>query len=471
MTPQPLLLAIAALIVSLAFTSVTAQIPLGSDPVTGPNQAVIAPSQPTTRISMQSATDLLIKNNLSVIAARYNVDILRAQRIALGLRPRPSITVSGTQFAVPGVFRHPANLIHSNTSSAANTTYLVEVDQLFERGNKRELRISQANLNTQAAEAQVKDDLRQQLFQLRQAFFTAVLARENLRVARENLNHFSDTERILFAQVKEGYTAGVDLKRIQLQQLQFSSDVSRAEQSYEQSLRDVLNLTGSGDAPSLANVMHTTGVVGTPSAIPGLDGSLEVVEGNLEIIPTLLWIDDLRALALANRPDIRAAELSLEAAQKGVELAEALRARDVTVGAQYSRTGGDNTMGVVVSAPLVTRRFANSAIAQATAAKLQAKAQLRLTKTQALTDVEKAFTAYNVSRERLRLFTSSALRTAADVRHIEEIAYRDGAKGLLDYLDAQRTFNQTLVDYNQARFDFLMSLYQLEFATGSAIVK
>jgi cobalt-zinc-cadmium efflux system outer membrane protein len=71
----------------------------------------------------------------------------------------------------------------------------------------------------------------------------------------------------------------------------------------------------------------------------------------------------------------------------------------------------------------------------------------------------------------LRLFTGSALGTAADVRHIEEIAYRDGAKGLLDYLDAQRTYNQTLVDYNQARFDFLMSLYQLEFATGSAIVK
>src|SRR5260370_19266628 len=143
MTPQTLLLAIAALIVSLAFTSATAQIPLASDPVTGPNQAVIAPSQPTTRLSLQSATDLLIKNNLSVIAARYNVDILRAQRIAAGLRPRPSITVSATQLAVPGVFQHPANLIHSNTSSAANTNYLIEDDQLLELGRNREVRISQ----------------------------------------------------------------------------------------------------------------------------------------------------------------------------------------------------------------------------------------------------------------------------------------------------------------------------------------
>ncbi len=441
---------------------------------------VLPPSQATqsatevnqlSHLTLQRATDLLIANNLAVIAARFNVDILRAQRIAAGLKPRPTLTFSATQFALPEVFRNPRNLIHSNTLSAANTTYLVEVDQLFERGNKRNLRISQADANTRAAEAQVKDALRQQLFQLRQAFLTAVLARDNLRVAKENLNHFNQTERILFAQVREGYAAGVDLKRVQLQELQFQSDVTSAEQSYEQSVRDVLNLIGKGDAPSLANNAQLTGAAETPSTLPGLDGSLEVVDGSLEVIPTLLWIDDLRRMALANRPDIRAAELILEAAQKGVELAEAQRARDVTVGTQYSRTGGDNTVGVVLSTPLTTRRFANSATAQATAARLQAEAQLRLTRTQALTEVEKAFTAYHISRERLRLFTSNALNLAADVRRIEEIAYRDGAKGLLDYLDAQRTYNQTQFAYNQARFDFLLSLYQLEFATGTTIVK
>ena len=197
----------------------------------------------------------------------------------------------------------------------------------------------------------------------------------------------------------------------------------------------------------------------------------EFIDGNLEIIPELLWIDDLRRMALANRPDIKAAQLNVEAANAGLKLAEAQRVRDVTVGGQYSRTGSDNTVGAVVGLPLKIGPRANAAIAQATSTKLQAEAQLRLVRTQALTDVEKAFTTYQVSRDRLRLFTGDALATANDVRRIEEIAYRDGAKGLLDYLDAQRTYNQTLVDYNQARFDFLMSLYQLEFATGSAIVK
>ncbi len=441
---------------------------------TSPNTDSSAPSgipsaQSPTRLSLQSATDLLIKNNLAVTAARYNVDILRAQRIAAGLRPNPSVTFSATQFTIPRVFRHPRELIHTNDENgAANTSYTVEVDQLIERGNKRALRSQQADLNTKAAEAQVRDALRQQLFQLRQAFFTAVLARENLRVAKESLEHFDRTENLLIVQVKEGYSAGVDLKRVQLQRLQFQRDVATAGQSYQQSLRDVLNLIGQGDAPSAAS---STQLIMKVNSKSDSDDSQDIIEGNLDVIPELLWIDDLRKMALANRPDIQAAQINLEAAERGMQLAQAQKARDVTVGGQYYRNGSDNTVGVVMSVPLRIGPRANAAIAQATATKLQAGAQLRLVRTQALTDVEKAFTAYLVSRDRLRLFTGTALSTAADVRRIEEIAYRDGAKGLLDYLDAQRTYNQTVVDYNQARYDFLLSLYQLEFATGATIVK
>jgi outer membrane protein, heavy metal efflux system len=421
------------------------------------------------RLTLQSATDLLIANNLSMLAARYNVDILRAQRVAAGLRPHPNLTFSAIQFTIPRDFTHPGQLLKTNEEGgAANTSYTVEVDQLIERGGKRTLRSQQGDLNTKSAEAGLRDTLRQQLFQLRQAFFTAVLARENLRVAQESLDHFNRTENLLIVQVKEGYSAGVDLKRVQLQRLQFQRDVANAGQGYQQSLRDVLNAIGEGDAPSAAS---STQLITKMDQKDGSDNSQEIIEGNLEVIPELLWIDDLRKLCLANRPDIQAAQLNVQAAEAGVALANAQRARDVTLGGQYSRNGSDNTVGGVVGIPLRIGPAAKAAIAQATATKLQAETQLRLVKGQALTDVEKAFAAYLVSRDRLRLFTGTALSTAADVRRIEEIAYRDGAKGLLDYLDAQRTYNQTVVDYNQARFDFLMSLYQLEFATGTSIVK
>src|ERR1700682_1029035 len=200
--PRTLLLAIGVLMVSLAFTQAMAQIPLASDPVIGSGQTAVCASQSTTRLALQTATDLLIRNNLTVIATRYNVDILRAQRIAAGLRPTPTITFSATQFAIPRVLRLPSDAVKTNNENgAANTTYTIEVDQLIERGGKRQLRSEQADLNAKAAEAQVQDALRQQLFQLRQAFFTAVLARENLRVAEENLDHFDRTQKLLFVQV------------------------------------------------------------------------------------------------------------------------------------------------------------------------------------------------------------------------------------------------------------------------------
>src|SRR5499427_306108 len=124
-------------------------------------------SKQPRRLTLESATDLLIANNLAVAAARFNVDILRAQRIAAGLRPHPNLIFSATQFTIPRVLNHPSEFIKTNEENgAANSSYTLEVDQLIERGNKRELRISQADLNTQVAEAQVTDALRQQLFQL-----------------------------------------------------------------------------------------------------------------------------------------------------------------------------------------------------------------------------------------------------------------------------------------------------------------
>src|ERR1700682_3488714 len=116
---QTLLLAIGALIVSLAFTSAIAQAPFPSDSVKGSGQTAIPPSQSATRLSLQAATDLLISNNLPVIAARYNVDILRAQRIAAGLHPNPTATFSATQFTIPRVFEHPGTAFKTNTDNGA----------------------------------------------------------------------------------------------------------------------------------------------------------------------------------------------------------------------------------------------------------------------------------------------------------------------------------------------------------------
>lgn len=289
-----------------------------------------------------------------------------------------------------------------------------------------------------------------------------------MRVALDNYKTFETSRVILTAQVKEGYAAGVDLKRVELQKLQFERDVSTAEQTFQQSTRDIYNLIGVGDSASFVDEAKNINYADA-ALIPQMKTELEILEGNLDIEPVLLSISDLRQAALQNRPDVKNAELNLEAARAGFKFAEAQQKRDITLGGQFSRVGSDDTFGVVATVPLGVKKRAELLQTQAQISVRLAESNLRQAQTQVLIDVEKAFTAYMTSRGRLRLFTSQALVNAFDVRKIEEIAYRDGAKSLLDYIDAQRVYNQTMLDYNQSRFDFLSSLAQLESATGTKL--
>ena len=138
---------------------------------------------------------------------------------------------------------------------------------------------------------------------------------------------------------------------------------------------------------------------------------------------------------------------------------------------EYQRNGGDNTVGATVSFPLFLSHKFEGQINQGLAQVQQAHVALDQAKLQAITDVEKAYQAYQASRQILQVYTTEALARAEESFRIAGVSYRQGATSLLELQDAQRTLNQTRVAANQAFFDYRMSLYQLEQATGKSLVK
>ena len=58
------------------------------------------------------------------------------------------------------------------------------------------------------------------------------------------------------------------------------------------------------------------------------------------------------------------------------------------------------------------------------------------------------------------------LSRATDVREITERAYRRGSATFLEFLDAQRAYNDTVQLRNGALGDFAKSLYSIDAATG-----
>jgi outer membrane protein TolC len=184
--------------------------------------------------------------------------------------------------------------------------------------------------------------------------------------------------------------------------------------------------------------------------------------------------------AIQNRPDVVAALRQAGAAAANRLLAEAQRTRDVTVGANWSRTRlpqnlppvsgatpyANDQFSLSLSIPVFTRGIVEGNIGVAAGQQAQAEAQARLALTQARSDFAAAWAAYEQSRALLALYTGGTIARAEEAYRSTESAYLAGGRSLIDVMDALRTLNATRTAANNARYAYLSALAQLEQATG-----
>jgi cobalt-zinc-cadmium efflux system outer membrane protein len=447
------------------------------------------------KLTLAQAEYLLLRRNLAILAARYKIDSSRAARLIAGYKPNPMLTIGAEQFPfyspLKGSF---PRFFTTNSDAGAQPTYTISVDKVWERGGKREFRVEQAEAGLKTSEAQMLDAVRTQMYQLRQAFAAATLARENLRLAETTWQDYEQTERLTEAKVELGDQAGMEIYRARAGRLQFQQAVLQARDAYEQAARDALNLLGGRQEDVVPATSSTSGVAESgPNSLSverpadSLLASINEIHaentagaGDQEQLPErsgsapieLVWkfddrpipqtIEELRNMALNERPDVQAARYTLKAAESALKLAKAQRVRDVIFSYEYQRSGGDSAAGMTAQIPLFVYNNQRAGIAQAEADVKAAEALVRQAELQALTDVEKAYQAHLTARRTLDLYNSQNLSQVEKLRQIANYSYREGASSLIEFLDAQRY-------YNQARADYQSSLWQLEQATGRTL--
>ncbi|HEY6402211.1 MAG TPA: TolC family protein [Blastocatellia bacterium] len=437
------------------------------------------------KLTLAQAEQLLLQRNLAVLAAKYQVDALRAARLIASFRPNPTLTLGGEQFILSSAFFR--NFFRTNTNTAAETTYTIRYEQLIERGGKRELRAELANYQLDAGAAQMLDAVRRELYQLQQAFTNAALARDNLLLAEATKQEYDQTIKVTEARVENGDLARVELYRAQMAALPYQQAVQQARTSYQQATHDILNLLGARvedvalkrpagpeNKTQIVQASFHTIDSGNGAIDPdrGASSNLEPGDAPLEIDfkfddrPISQTLAELRATALAERPDVIASRRLHDAAAKAVALARARRSRDLVMGVFYQHIGSDNTAGVNVSFPLLVYDKGYAAISQAQAQQESAVSLARDAELQAVTDVEKAYLAYQSARRILNIYSSSTIERAGRLKTIAAFSYKEGATSLLELLEAERSYNQTISSYNQARADYQAALWLLEQAIG-----
>jgi len=418
--------------------AVGAQTPPAQSPSPSPPQAQTLAQKPgAVTISLDDAIQMALVHNHNILAARTTIQQSEAEETTANLRPNP-VLIGDAQF-LP-IFQ-PSQFSADYIDDTAQ--FDLGVSYLFERGNKRQHRLQAARDVTTVTRSQVTDNERSLTFSVASQFINVELAESALALATQDRESFQNTVDITEARYKAGDISEDDLLKIKLQMLQFQTDVSAAQLARVQGLSDLRQLLG---YESIAADYDVAGAF-----------DYQPVKGNLE---------DFEAKALQNRPDLRAAQQGVAAANSQHELQKAIGKRDVTGQVNYTHITY-NTVSLFgqVQLPIFDRN--QGEIARTGYAITQAQEQEKFANGQVLTDVRDAFENLRSNDQIVGLYRSGYLDAAQQSRDISEYAYRHGAASLLDFLDAERSYRSTQLAYRQALASYLLAVEQIRQAIGT----
>ena len=377
-------------------------------------------------------------NNPTLQAQRTLISQNQEQEVTANLRPNPTLTWDAQYIPIftPDLF--------SSSYIDETAQFDVGIGYLFERGHKRQHRLQAAKDVTAVTEAQILDAERTTVANTAQQFIAALLAKSNLDFAEQLLDSYKHTVGISQEQNQAGAISKADLLKIQLQTLQFQTDVTSARIALVQALNSLRQLLGFDSVPREYDV-----------------------SGQLAYEPVTLSLDDLQARALTSRPDLLAAERGITAAKSQIDLAKANAKQDLNATFDYGHVNASNVAAFYFSIPLPIFNRNQGEVARTYYVLTQSQYQAKAARQQVLTDVKNSYETLLNSRDIVQLFDNGYLQQAEQSLDITKFSYEHGAASLLDFLDAERSYRSTELTYRQELANYMTALEQLRSSVGT----
>lgn len=392
---------------------------------------------------MEQAIQEALANNLDLASQRFNVSVAETRAITANLRPNPVLTVSGQTLNVLGANYNP-------NSPAGPNQFNVHTDFPIERGHKREERTAVAKQEKSLAELGVREMMRQVIFNVQSAFVDVQQAAENLKLAEENLQRLEGVVTINEARLKSGDLAKVELERSQVAALQFRANVQQAQLQLDQAKTQLQFLLGRKQP------VQNLAIAGPFRREDSKDAPAEMLR-----------------LALDRRPDYLLAQQAQARSRADLRLQLANGKVDYSVGTEYTHQRaygvGGSSLGVYFSVPLPVFNRNQGEILRAQREIEQGAARIEAQRVLIGNEIDKAYRQYTVARQLLTSVETGILTKARSVRDTTEYSYRRGEASLVEFLDAQRAFNDAMQTYNDARANFARSLYLLDTVSGATV--
>jgi cobalt-zinc-cadmium efflux system outer membrane protein len=400
----------------------------------------IAPSQPQVW-TWEQVKDRLELNNPTLLAGKLNIGELQAEEITAHFRPNPQLGLLADQ--IDPFSSGPSHGPFAYLLSSATVSYL------HERAHKRELRTDSAKMATAVGVSQQQDLERNLLFSLRGAFVQTLQAKAVLQFAKENLEYYDHVLKISRDRFEAGDIAQIDLDRLELQRVQYESDLQSADVNLRTAKIQLLTLLNDRTPVEQFDVV---GVFDFSDQVEALDA--------------------YRQIAMDTRPDLKAAVQSVEMAKMNYKLAEANGSTDPTITFDVGRNPPiDTYIGVGVNIPL---RIFDRNQGEKLRTKIDITRNERLrdaAQAQVFSDVDSAYATLNSNVILLRPYKDKYLAQAVRVRETIFFSYQHGGASLLDFLNAESDYRSVQLNYVNLVGSYLMAAAQLNLSVGREVVQ
>ena len=388
-------------------------------------------SEPNDAYTLNTVIELALERNPTMAGAQGVVQQSRGQQVAAGAYLNPSISGSTGR----GSIRDP-------NTGVKITERTVTVEQPLEWQGKRRARQQAADAGAAGAGAAMDETRLNVVAEVKVAFYHLLFAQRDVELTSQNLTMVEEVLRTVKARVAVGDATLFETMKASVEVQKATKEVARAQNALVVVRAKLDMVTGSALAKQYS------------------------IQGDFESLRQEPDRAALTARAIEQHPTLRRLAKLVEQAEFSTVLERESRIPNVTVHGNYHREAGDEAITAGLSVPIPLWYQRQGEIESALGTKYRAEAERLRAQNELIQAITQHVQDVRTANEQLQVFETGLLKQSEQTLRVARISFQQGAASLLDLLDSQRVYRQTLLEYVQARADLSIALARLERAVG-----
>jgi len=392
-------------------------------------------AQQELHLTISEAEEIFLKNNLQLIAEKYNINIAEANVIQAKLFENPNFTFEQN--------------IYNNDNEKYfdfNQQNIIQLEQLFELAGKRKKRTHLEQLNLEIAQIQFQEVLRELKNMLRENFIEVFYLQKSALIYDKGINYLTKLIGVYDKQYEKGNVSLMEKAR--LKALLFGLQIEKIESQKELiNARKELNILLNQNETTLVN--------------PMLEADIRNFSFDKDIYNRL-------TNEIENTPQMQIVKKEMQAAETNIKLQKAMRIPDLTLGLIYEREGNLRPENVAISMnipiPIFQRNQGEISVAEAEYQRTQQLYQLQQKEI-----FNELFATYSNANEILNLYQSFDKELENDFEKLIEgitLSFERKTISMLEFIDYYETYKETSLQLQNLEKDTLLSIEAINFLLG-----